>query len=194
MIALAPALVVLAYDQFELYQAQLAAIDNGVLQAATQIAAEEEQATEAVRQLLVALASIESVREQTAACNGVLNGLAPQYPNYEFLGAVDSDGVRFCASAKTFPGRDSLASRPFFKQVMQSHNFAVGEHRISAINKVHVIDFGAPYFDSNGGLKGVVYAGLSLDRMIEKLSAHPRPAKSELIVADRNGVVIASAP
>jgi diguanylate cyclase (GGDEF)-like protein len=194
IIALAPALVVLAYNQFELYQTQLAAIDNDVLQAAMQVAAEEEQTTEAVRQLLVAVASIESVREQTDACNGVLNGLAPQYPSYELLGAVDSAGVRFCSSAMPFPGRDSLASRPFFKQVTHSHDFSVGEHRISGVNKVHIIDFGAPYFDANGDLKGVVYAGLSLDRMVAKLSAHSRPANGELFVADRSGVVIASAP
>jgi diguanylate cyclase (GGDEF)-like protein len=195
MIALAPSILVLAYDQFELYRTQLAAIENDVLQAATQVAAEEGQETEAVRQLLLAVASLESVREQNSeACNTVLAGLAPHYPSYAFLGAVNRDGVRFCSSATPFPGRDSLVDRPFFKQVMHTHDFAVGEHRISLVGKVHVLDFGGPYFDADGVLQGVVYAGLSLDRMIAKLSAHPRPIDSELIVADRNGLVIASAP
>ena len=90
VIALSPALAVLVYNQFELYQTQVAGIHNEVLQAAIQVAAEEEQTTEAVRQLLVALSSIKSVREQTDACNGVVNGLAPQYPNYELLGATDA--------------------------------------------------------------------------------------------------------
>jgi diguanylate cyclase (GGDEF)-like protein len=195
MIALAPSILVLAYDQFELYRTQLAAIENDVLQAATQVAAEEGQETEAVRQLLLAVASLESVREQNSeACNTVLAGLAPHYPSYAFLGAVNRDGVRFCSSATPFPGRDSLVNRPYFKQVMHTHDFAVGEHRVSVVGKVHVLDFGAPYFDADGVLEGVVYAGLSLDRMIAKLSAHPRPIDSELIVADRNGLVIASAP
>jgi diguanylate cyclase (GGDEF)-like protein len=39
-----------------------------------------------------------------------------------------------------------------------------------------------------------VYAGLALDRMIARLIVHPRQANGELIVADRKGVVIASAP
>jgi HAMP domain-containing protein len=170
-------------------------IKRPVLQAATQVAAEEGQETEAVRQPLLAVASLESVREQNSeACNTVLAGLAPHYPSYAFLGAVNRDGVRFCSSATPFPGRESLVDRPFFKQVMHTRDFAVGEHRVSAVNRVHVLDFGAPYFDADGMLDGVVYAGLSLGRMIAKLSAHRQPPDSELIVADRNGFVIASAP
>jgi diguanylate cyclase (GGDEF)-like protein len=194
-IALAPSIAVLIYNQFELYQTQLAAVENDVMLAATQVAAEQEQVTEAVRQLVVAIGSVESVRAQNSdACNALLTGLAPQYPNYEFLGVVDRDGVRFCSSSAPFPGRESLAGRPFFKQVMRSHDFAVGQYRLSVVNKVHVMDFGGPYFDAAGRLQGIVYAGLSLERMIAKLSAHERPAGGELIVADRNGVVIASAP
>lgn len=194
-IALAPSVVVLAYNQIELYRTQLAAIKNDVQQTAVRVAAEEEQVTEAVRQLLVAIASLEPVREQDSdVCNAVLTALAPQYPNYEFLGVVDRDGMRFCSSAKPFPGHDSLADRPFFTQVSQSHKFATGGYRISGVNKVHVLDFGGPYFDAKGDFKGVVYAGLALDRMIARLSAHPQPADGELIVADRTGVVIASAP
>jgi diguanylate cyclase (GGDEF)-like protein len=194
LIALAPSIAVLVYDQIELYRAQLEAIENDGLQTARRIAAEVEQVTEAVRQLLVAVASMEPVRVQNAdACNTVLAALAPQYRNYEFLGVVDRDGVRFCSSAKSFPGRESLADRPFFKQAVYSRDFAVGEYRISSINKVKVLDFGAPYFDARGRLQGVVYAGFSLDRMIAGPLAEPRPDSSELIVADRNGVVIANA-
>ena len=120
--------------------------------------------------------------------------LLPQYPNYEFLGVVDRDGVRFCSSNTTFPGRKSLADLSFFKQVAHVHDFAVGAYRLSLFSKAHVLDFGAPYFDEDGSLKGVAYAGLALDRMIARLLAHPRPANGELIVADRTGVVIASAP
>jgi len=47
--------------------------------------------TESVRQLVVAISSSDSVRQQNSdACNALLSGLAPRYPNYEFLGAVRS--------------------------------------------------------------------------------------------------------
>jgi hypothetical protein len=52
---------------------------------------------------------------------------------------------------------------------MHTRDFAVGEDRVSAVNKVHVLNFGAPYFDAHGMLDGVVYAGLSLGRMIASL-------------------------
>jgi diguanylate cyclase (GGDEF)-like protein len=195
IIALAPSVVVLTYNQIELYLTQFTAIENNILQEAVQVAVEVEQTTEAVRQLLVAISSLEPVREQDSdACNALLTKLLPQYPNYEFLGVVDRDGVRFCSSNKSFPGRESLADLSFFKQVAHVHDFAVGAHRLSLFSKAHILDFGAPYFDANGSLKGVAYAGLALDRMIARLLAHPRPANGELIVADRTGVVIASAP
>src|SRR5580700_6475981 len=96
MIALAPSVVVLTYNQIELYRTQLAIIENDILQEAAQVAVEVEQTTEAVRQLLVAISSLQPVREQNSdACNALLTKLLPQYPNYEFLGAVDRDGVRF---------------------------------------------------------------------------------------------------
>ena len=194
-IAVAPSFVIIAYNQHELYKAQLRKIDSDILQGAMQVGGEQEQMTEAVRQLLVALSSLEPVRDQNLeVCNNVLTKLAPQYPNYEFLGAVDREGVRFCSSAKSFPGRERLADRPFFRQVADKHDFAVGEYRVSAVNKARVLDFGAPYYDAHGDFKGVVYAGLALDRMIASLQAHPRPDNGELIVADRNGIVLASAP
>jgi diguanylate cyclase (GGDEF)-like protein len=194
-VALSPSIVVLMYNQNELYETQLKAIDRDILQTAVQVAAEQEQATEAVRELLLAISTIDSVRYQNAdACNSVLTTLAPQYPNYEFLGVADRNGVRFCSSATPFPGRELLVDRPFFIQVAKTREFSVGAHRLSGINKVHILDFGAPYFDVNGDIKGIVYAGLALNRMIERLMAHPRHANGELIVADRKGVVIASAP
>jgi hypothetical protein len=194
VIALAPSIVVLTYNQIELYQTQLAAIENDIQQTAMRVAVEQEQTTEAVRQLLVAVSSLRSVRQpDSEACNTRLFNLASRYPDYAFIGVVDRDGVRFCSSAK-FPRRRSLADYPFFKQVAQVHDFAVGAYRLSGVNKVHVLDYGAPYFDDKGNLQGIAYAGLALDRMIERLLAHPRPANGELIIADRNGVILASAP
>src|SRR5258708_5015515 len=89
VIALAPSIVVLTYNQIELYQTQLVTIENDIQQTATRVAVEQEQATEAVRQLLVAVSSLRSVREpDSAACNIRLTNLASRYPNYAFIGVV----------------------------------------------------------------------------------------------------------
>jgi hypothetical protein len=134
--------------------------------------------------LLVAISSLEAVREQNSdACNALLTELAPQYLSYEFLGVVDRDGRRFCSSAKPFPGRQLLADRPFFKQVAYGQDFEVGTYRFSTVNNVRILDFGTPYFDDDGWLRGVAYAGLGLDRMIARLLAHQLPARGEAIVA-----------
>jgi D-ribose pyranose/furanose isomerase RbsD len=64
---------VLTYNQIELYQTQLATIENNIQQEAVQVAVEVEQTTEAVRQLLVAISSLEPVHEQNSdACNALL--------------------------------------------------------------------------------------------------------------------------
>jgi diguanylate cyclase (GGDEF)-like protein len=195
LIALTPSIVVQVYNQIDLYRTQLVAVENGVLQEAMRRAAEHDQVTEAVRELLVAVASQEPVLQQNSdACNAALTALSRQYPNYAYLGAVDRDGVRFCSSAKPFPGRVSLAERSFFKQVKRGKDFAVGDYQVSLVNKVQVLDFGSPYFDANGVLKGAVYAGLALARINASMLAHSLPPRGELIIADRNAVVIASAP
>lgn len=194
-LALAPSVLLEAYNQFELYRAELASVDQKAKHGAVRFALEQDQQTEAVRQLLGAIASLPEVQQQdTAACNAKLIAFVKEYPEYKFLGGVDRRGVRFCSSGVPYPGSVSMAKFAFYKLAARTGRFAVGDYRLSIIGNVPILEYGNPYFDANGALKGVVYAGLNLDRMIRRLAAQPLPQGAEVIVADRTGVVIASLP
>ena len=133
-------------------------------------------------------------RRDGKECNAALAALAPSYPNYEFFGVVDPDGMRFCSSASPFPGVVSLASHSFFPLARRQRDLAVGEYRVSLVNHVAVLELGYPYFDDGGALAGVVYAGLSLKYATAILGKRPMAPGTELIVADSAGVVLGSAP
>jgi diguanylate cyclase (GGDEF)-like protein len=194
-LALAPSVLLESYNQFELYRAELANVEQAARHGAVRFALEQDQQTEAVRQLLGAIASLPQVRQQdTAACNAKLLAFVKEYPEYQFLGAVDRRGVRFCSSGTPYPGSVSMAGFAFYKLARRARKFVVGDYRLSIIGKVPVLDYGSPYFDAGGALKGVVYAGLSLDRMIKRLAAQPLPRDAEVIVADRTGLVVAAIP
>jgi diguanylate cyclase (GGDEF)-like protein len=193
-LALAPSVLLEAYNQFELYRVELANVEREAEHGAVRFALVEDQQAEAARQLLGAIASLAEVQQQdTAACNARLLDVK-QYPDYEFLGVVDRQGVRFCSSGVPFPGRVSMAGYAFYKPAVSSGKFVVGAYRISVVRKAPVLEYGSPYFDANGALKGVVYAGLSLDHMIAKLARQPLPSGARMLVADRNGTIIASLP
>ncbi|HJU16335.1 MAG TPA: diguanylate cyclase [Stellaceae bacterium] len=194
-IALVPSIVLETYNQFELYRAELETVNQEAKHGAMRFAFAQDQQTEAARQLLGAIASLEEVKRQdTAACNARLAVFVKEYPDYEFLGVVDRQGVRFCSSGIPFPGRVSMAGFSFYKPAVRTGKFVVGGYRISIVRKVPVLEFGRPYFDAAGALQGVVYAGLSLDHMNAQLARQPLPPSARVIIADRNGTIIASIP
>lgn len=194
-IALAPLLILEAYNQHALYRAEFKNIEQQARHGAVRFALAQDREMEAARQLLGAIASLEEVKqEDTYTCNARLAMFVKEYPDYEFLGVVDRQGVRFCSSGIPFPGRVSMAGLSFYKLAAHTGKFAVGDYRVSVVREVPVMQFGSPYFDAKGALAGVVYAGLSLDHMTTQLARQPLPPGAEVIVADRNGVVIGSAP
>jgi diguanylate cyclase (GGDEF)-like protein len=155
----------------------------------------QAQLIEGSREFMRAIASLEAVtRADSEACNAALVLLAPQFPNYEFFGVVDPNGLRFCSSASPFPGVVSMADHSFFPLAQRQHDLVVGNYRISMVEHRPVLELGYPYYHDGGTLAGVVYAGLSLKYATELLSKRPMAPSGELIIADSAGIVLGSAP
>jgi PAS domain S-box-containing protein len=84
--------------------------------------------------------------------------------------------------------------RPFFRAAIATGRFSVGEYTVSRASGRQVLPFGLPvYRDGTGTLRGVVYVALDIalaDEHLRNLTISPDVS---LLVADRNGVVLASA-
>src|SRR5215468_3776428 len=117
LIAVCPAIIIQAYNEYELREASETAIRQQVVQITKQFGEEIGELREGARQLLLALAQLSQVRlQQSEACSALFATLEFQYANYSLLAAADTDGRIFCSSAPL--AYSSVADQPFFKRAI----------------------------------------------------------------------------
>lgn len=148
----------------------------------------------ASHQLLVAMAHLPAVRKHDGpACNTLFAALLKQYRIYAKLGAVEPDGNVFC-SALPLSGPLNLADRSYFRRAMETRDFAVGDFQIGRISGEATINFGYPVLGDAGQVQAVVFAAVE-HNWLNWLAAEARlPQGSEMVVIDRNGIILARHP
>ena len=168
LIAICPAIVIQAYNEYELRKASETDIRQQVVQITKQFGEEIGELREGARQLLLALSQLTPVKlRESDACNVLFGSLASQYANYSLLAAADTDGRIFCSSSPL--AYYSVADRPFFKRAMAQDGLAVGNYWADPTSGARMIHFALKFDSGDGHTAGVVFAGLDLRWMSEHL-------------------------
>ena len=192
LIAICPAILIQAYNEYELRKARETDIRQQVVQITKQFGEEIGELREGARQLLLALAQLTPVKLQDSdACNQLFGSLAYQYANYSLLAAADTEGRIFCSSSPL--AYSSVADKPFFKRAMAQDGLAVGNYWADPTTGQRMIHF-ALRFDGAGQPAGVVFAGLDLRWLSEHLKERGLSPTSSILIADREGNIIARLP
>src|ERR1700760_2811336 len=193
LIAICPAIVIQAYNEYELRKARETDIRQQVVQITKQFGEEIGELREGARQLLLALSQLTPVKlRESDDCNILFGSLASQYANYSLLAAADTDGRIFCSSS---PLADySVADRPFFKRAMAQDGLAVGNYWADPTSGARMIHFALKFDSGDGHAAGVVFAGLDLGWLSEHLKERGLSPTSSILIADREGNIIARLP
>jgi signal transduction histidine kinase len=192
LIAVFPALLIQAYNEYELRKAREADIRQQVVQITKQFGEEIGELREGARQLLLALSQLTPVRlRESEACNTLFATLESQYANYSLLAAADTEGRIFCSSSRL--GYSSVADQPFFKRAIAQEGLAVGNYWADKDSGQRMIHF-ALKFDADGHTAGVVFAGLDLRWLIDHLKERGLSPSASILIADREGNIIARLP
>src|SRR5271166_5717829 len=193
LIAICPAIVIQGYNEYELRKAREADIRAQVVQITKQFGEEIGELREGARQLLLALAQLTPVKlRESDACNTLFGTLASQYANYSVLAAADTDGRIFCSSRP--PAYSSVADQPFFKRAMAQDGLAVGNYWADPATGQRMIHFALKFDSGPGHAAGVVFAGLDLRWLSEHLKERGLSPTSSILIADREGNIIARLP
>jgi signal transduction histidine kinase len=193
LIAVLPAIVIQAYNEYELRKAREADIRQQVVQITKQFGEEIGELREGARQLLLALSQLTPVRSQEgAACSALFATLESQYPNYSLLAAADTEGRVFCSS--TEPAHSSVAEQPFFKRAISQDGLAVGNYWEDPATGRRTIHFALRFDGGDGRTAGVVFAGLDLQWLSEHLKERGLSPSASILIADREGNIIARLP
>jgi uncharacterized membrane protein YebE (DUF533 family) len=111
-LALLPALAIQAYNEFALRHARQRAANERALSAARGVATALDRFAEGVRQVLVAVAETDAIKDKDPArCTTYLQGIAKGYPAYMLLAVNDAEGRTVCNTAGGAPGTNSNAGR-----------------------------------------------------------------------------------
>src|SRR5499425_3242381 len=193
LIAVCPAIAIQAYNEYELRKAREADIRQQVVQITRQFGEEIGELREGARQLLLALAQLTPVKQHDGtACSELFATLESQYANYSLLAAADADGRIFCSSKPL--AYSSVADQPFFKRAMAQDGLAVGNYWADPVSGQRMIHFALKFDHEDGRTAGVVFAGLDLAWLSEHLKERGLSPTSSILIADREGNIIARLP
>jgi len=193
IIAVIPALVIQAWNEYDLRIAREADIRQQVIQVTKQFGEQIGELREGARQLLLALAQLDPVKlHEPLGCSALFSKLKLRYANYSVLGAADTDGRVFCSSG--FISHSSVAGQPFFLRAMAQPGLAVGNYWLDPATDQKMIHFAERFDDSNGRVTGVVFAGLDLAWLSEHLNERGLSPTASILIADREGNIVARLP
>ena len=193
LIAILPAIAIQGYNEYKLRKAREADIRQQVIQITKQFGEEIGELREGARQLLLALAQLAPVRlQESDACSEHFVALKSQYANYGLLAAADTEGRIFCSSS---PNTDaSVGDQQFFQRAMKQDGLAVGNYWADPATGQRLIHFAVRFGDADGKTAGVVFAGLDLRWLSEHLKERGLSPTSSILIADREGNIIARLP
>src|SRR5438876_3303420 len=191
--AVVPALVIQAWNEYDLRIAREADIRQQVVQITRQFGEEIGELREGARQLLLALAQLNTVKSrQPEPCSTLFSKLKIRYANYSLLGAADTSGHVFCASGAT--SYSSVADQPFFTRAMAQPGLAVGNYWVDPADGQKMIHFAVRFEDNDDHIAGVVFAGLDLAWLSDHLKERGLSPTASILIADREGNIIARLP
>ena len=192
--ALLPAVGVSLYSAFE--QRRVAAIgaEQDALRIVRLAAGSQERLIEGARQLLLTLAYLPELKwGEPAECNAILSKLLEGHRLYANIAVTDRKGMVF-ASAIPISQPVFSGDRAWFRRVMETKDFSVGDFQIGRITKVATLNFAYPILDSEGQVDRVVFAALDLAWMNQLATEANLPAGAVIALIDPKGVVLARYP
>ena len=193
-VALLPAIAIQAYNEFDLRRVRKVEVQDQALSLAKLAAAEQQQIVQGIRQVLVALSELPSIKARDSqACNTYLAAMKQRFPAFLTFLVTDLDGQPFCNTNNDHTPVN-VASRAYFASAVKTGAFTVGEFSIGRSIPRRVIQFALPFYGDDGRMGGVIIAPLGLDWLADYIARKGVPEGAALAVTDRNGTYLARYP
>ena len=153
VIAVLPALVIQAVNEYALRTAREDEIRQRVIQITKQFGEEIQAIRAGASQLLVALGELDEVQKRDAKeCGATFAKLKARFESYVRIGAADDAGNVFCSSGPII--EPSVAETEFFKRSITGDGLAVGNFFIDPATGERMIHFAERFEDDEGKVGG----------------------------------------
>jgi hypothetical protein len=193
-VALIPVLGFQLYAESQARAVRNNLMDEEVLRLLRMVNAEQQRIVESAEQVLDVLASSPSLQDQaTAACSRLVTGLVEKSPRYGAVAVINLDGSTGCNAAAPGYGLN-LADRDYVRLALKTGGFVIGGYSVGIQSKTPGIHFAKPLRDPTGAIIGVIALQLRLDWLQAQLARLDLPQGGSVLIADRNGIILARAP
>ena len=194
LVALIPVAIVLFYNLYSIRVAKEAEVHLEALRAGQLASLEIQRIVSGAENVLIALSAAPVIQRQDAAgCQKYLARVGASLPQFSGIAVVDTSGRIICRQTPDGVG-SMLGDRPYFREVMKTRTFFVGEYSTGRISEQAMLPLALPVKGDDGNILGVVIGALSLDWLGQRLGERDFSRKSALTVADRAGTIIARIP
>jgi hypothetical protein len=123
LLAVMPVLVLIMVTNIEQRQMAAQGVRTEALRLIQLTTSQHEHYIEGVKQLLIALAQLPSVRSQDAeACSTLFSDLFKRYPYYTTLGVANLEGNSFCSPLRA-SGPVNLLDRAYYQSAHQQSSW-----------------------------------------------------------------------
>jgi signal transduction histidine kinase len=193
-IAVLPAIGMLAWNQYQEYQARVVEAHAHALQQAKLVSSEQDRLVDGARQLLVALANVPLVvNRDVDRCTAFLQELIKKYDAYSTMVAIGADGYTYCGSTAVSQRNIHLGDRGYFKGALATNGFVIGEYTEGRLVPNKVLPFAYPIMLANGE-RGVMLLTLKLDWLARYLADRWWNSDLTILIADRDGTILVRLP
>lgn len=191
-VALLPALLLILYTAGEQRRMAAAGARESALSLLRQATMNYEELIVNTHQLLAVSARQPAVSSgDYGACSTFFSELVERDPSYDSFILAGPGGEVFCPQGG---GPVNLLDRDYFRRVLETRGFVVGDYVISRLTGRPVLPAAYPVLDQRGEVRAVLVATISLD-WLQRLAANARlPDGATLTVIDRYGTVLSRYP
>src|SRR5258706_9850952 len=169
-VALLPAIAIQMYNEFDLRRVRQVEVQNQALRLAKLAAAEQEQIVQGVRQVLIAMSELPSIKtKDSQGCDAYLAAIQQRFPAFIRFLVTDLNGRSFC-NTNSDHRQINIAARAYFANVLKTGAFTVGEFSAGLATGRELVQFALPFSGDDGRMGGVIVAGLC-----PSLVARPTP-------------------
>ena len=189
-LAVLPSLGLILNSGLEQRKQAIAAAEQQTSLFLTHASLYQDRLIEGTIQLLETLAEVPEVRlGDDEKSSEIFASILKSHKQYTNIGAADADG-NVIASGVPQKEPANIADRFYFDRAMRNGRLAIGEYTFGRISKAPQLNMGYPVKDQSGSLRGVIFAGLSLDYLSDVATREPLPPESTVIVTDNWGTVL----
>jgi signal transduction histidine kinase/HAMP domain-containing protein len=193
LLVLIPLCAILLYSSYEQKNQAINYAKQSAVRIAKSLALQQKFIEENTHQVLTIISEIPEIKQgETEKIHPLLNSLIKKNPYYASLLLVDNKGNMIASG--TSQVKLNVSDRKYFKDVMRTKAFTIGEYTVGRLSNKPVMHYAYPIFTTDSIIKYVIIASFDL-KFYDTIFTTANLGKDAVFTfIDPNGTIVYNSP